>query len=35
MGGDHLVYAGQIDEILELRNSHGLVIADHHVFSMS
>ena len=34
MGGDHLVYAGQIDEILELRDSHGLVIADHHVFSM-
>lgn len=35
MGGDHLVYAGQIDEILELKNSHGLVSADHHVFSMS
>jgi len=34
MGGDHLVYAGQIDEILDLRNSHGLVNADHHVFSM-
>lgn len=34
MGGDHLVYAGQIDEILELKNSHGLVSADHHVFSM-
>ena len=35
MGGDHLVYAGQIDEILELKNSHGLVSADHHVFSLS
>lgn len=35
MGGDHLVYAWQIDEILELKNSHGLVSADHHVFSMS
>ena len=34
LGGDHLVYAGQIDEILELMESHGLVIADHHVFSM-
>lgn len=35
MGGDHLVYAGQIDEILELQKSHGLVSADHHVFSMN
>jgi di/tricarboxylate transporter len=35
MGGDHLVYAGQIDEILDLKKSHGLVNADHHVFSMS
>ena len=35
MGGDHLVYAGQIDEILELKKSHGLVNADHHVFSLS
>lgn len=35
MGGDRLVYAGQIDEILELEKSHGLVSADHHVFSMS
>ena len=34
MGGDRLVYAGQIDEILELKKSHGLVSADHHVFSM-
>ena len=35
MGGDHLVYAGQIDEILELKESHGLVSADHHVFKIS
>ena len=35
MGGDRLVYAGQIDEILELKNSHGLVSADHHVFSIN
>ena len=35
IGGDHLVYAGQIDEILELKKSHGLVSADHHIFSMS
>jgi len=35
MGGDRLVYSGQIDEILELKKSHGLVSADHHVFSMS
>ena len=34
MGGDHLVYSGQIDEILELKDSHGLVIADHQIFSM-
>ena len=35
MGGDHLVYAGQIDEIYEMAVSHKLVAADHHVFSMS
>ena len=35
MGGDRLVFAGQIDEILDLKKSHGLVNADHHVFSMS
>ena len=34
MGGDHLVYSGQIDEILELKDSHGLVIADHPIFSI-
>ena len=35
MGGDHLVYAGQIDELLDMARSHQLVSADHHVFSMS
>ena len=35
MGGDRLVFAGQIDEILDLKKSHGLVNADHHVFSLS
>ena len=34
MGGDHLVFAGQIDELLELEQSHGLVSANHHVFSL-
>ncbi len=35
MGGDHLVYAGQIDEILDMAKSHQLVSADHHVFSIN
>ena len=35
LGGDRLVFAGQIDEILELKRSHGLVNADHPVFSMN
>ena len=35
MGGDHLVFAGQIDEILDLKKSHGFVNADHHIFSTS
>ena len=35
MGGDHLVYAGQIDELIEMAKSHQLVSADHHIFSMS
>lgn len=35
MGGDRLIYAGQIDEILQLKKSHGLVSADHHIFSMN
>ncbi len=32
MGGDRLVYAGQIGELLELEETHGLVNADHPVF---
>ena len=35
MGGDHLVYAGQIDELIEVAESHQLVAADHHIFKMS
>ena len=35
MGGDRLIYAGQIDEILELRNTHQLVNADHPVFTFN
>ena len=34
MGGDRLVYAGQIDEILELKETHNLVVSDHPVRSM-
>ena len=33
MGGDRLVYAGQIDEILELKETHDLVVSDHPVRS--
>ncbi len=35
MGGDRLIYAGQIDELLELRETHKLVNADHYVFTIS
>ena len=35
MGGDRLVYAGQIDELIEMAYNHKLVSADHHIFSMS
>ena len=35
MGGDHLIYAGQIDELMELAYTHKLVSSDHHIFSMS
>ena len=34
MGGDHLVYAGQIDDLIEVAYTHQLVSADHHVFSI-
>jgi di/tricarboxylate transporter len=32
MGGDRLIFAGQIDEILYLRKSHGFVTPDRTVF---
>ena len=35
MGGDRLVFAGQIDEILNIKKTHGFVNADHMVFSTS
>ena len=35
MGGDRLIYSGQIDEILDLKKSHGLVNADHYVFTLN
>ncbi|MBR3079360.1 MAG: SLC13 family permease [Prevotella sp.] len=34
MGGDHLVYAGQIDALHDMAESHNLVASDHHVFSI-
>ena len=33
MGGDRLIFAGQIDEILDLKKSHDFVNADHHIFT--
>lgn len=35
LGGDRLIYAGQINEILELKRTHGLAAADHHVYSIN
>ena len=35
MGGDRLIYSGQIDEILDLKQSHELVSANHDVFTLS
>lgn len=35
LGGDRLIFAGQINEILELKRTHQLVAADHHVFSIN
>lgn len=35
MGGDRLVFAGEIDNILDLKKSHGFVNADHPVFTKS
>lgn len=34
-GGDRLVYSGEIQEILELKESHQFVVAPEHVFSSS
>ena len=34
MGGDRLVFSGQIDSILELKASHGFTSAPQHVFSL-
>ena len=34
MGGDHLIYAGQIDELIDIATRHQLVASDHHVFSI-
>ena len=35
MGGDRLIFAGQIEEILDIKEKFQFVNADHHVFSMS
>ncbi|MBP5360414.1 MAG: SLC13 family permease [Bacteroidaceae bacterium] len=35
LGGDRLIYAGQINEILDLKRTHGLAAADHHVWSIN
>ena len=35
MGGDRLIYAGQIDDIIEIAYNHKLVSADRPVFTMS
>lgn len=35
MGGDRFVFSGQIDEILDLKKSHGFVTADNTVFKMN
>ena len=35
MGCDRLIYAGQIDEIIDMSRSHRLVSADYPVFTMS
>ena len=35
MAGDHLVFAGQIDEIYEMAVRHQLVASDQHIFSMN
>ena len=34
LGGDRLIFAGQIDEILDVKKDYQFVNADHHVFTM-
>jgi len=34
MGGDHLVFAGQIDELLDMKKSYGFVSADKNIFTL-
>ncbi len=34
MGGDRLIFSGRIEELLQLRDSRGLVSAVHHVYSL-
>ena len=34
MGNDRLVFTGKVDDLLNLRNSHGLAIADKPVFTL-
>ncbi len=34
MGGDRLIFAGQIDEMLELKKTHDFVNADHNIFTL-
>ena len=35
MGADRLVFAGQVDKLLELKKQFGFVTADHAIFSTS
>jgi len=35
LGGDRLVYAGQINDLLDLKRTHGLAAANHHVWSIN
>lgn len=35
MGGDRLIFSGEIDALLELRETYGLTSAPHHVFSLN
>ncbi len=32
LGGDRLIFAGRIDELIDLKKSHHFVSADHHIF---